>query len=83
MAKTIPASDFGRTSPENLGSVISKRASAIFNNESKSAQVTAGNNLLHLMEVELILEKGRKQTMKSWSPDPKQIVYRHLQAIID
>lgn len=29
MARTIPASDFGNISPENLGSVISKRASAI------------------------------------------------------
>lgn len=39
IAKTIPTSLFGRISPENLGSVISNKASAIWKNHRKEKRI--------------------------------------------
>lgn len=46
-AKTMPASVIGSISPENLGRVISKRASATLQKKLKSEQMIA-NKISHV-----------------------------------
>lgn len=52
IAKTIPTSLFGRISPENLGSVISNKASAIWKNHRKEKRIQVWENIYkrHLEE---------------------------------